>query len=114
MAAPVRTLGFASRREAILSLAMQGLTPSEIAESINTAHPEAAASGRQIGSYLSALRRNGQCVPVPVRLDEELYQQLTTAAKARGSRADHLAGRLMATILRDQLVDAILDDGGDG
>lgn len=111
MAHPIRTLGFSSRKEAILSLSLQGLTPLEIAESINVAHPETPTSGRRIGGYLSAMRRQGQAVPVALRLEPALYDRLHDAARRRGSRPDHLAARLMAAVLRDGLVEAILDDG---
>ncbi|MCB1395946.1 MAG: hypothetical protein KDJ98_08230 [Rhodobacteraceae bacterium] len=53
--------------------------------------------------------------PLQVHLSPAGFQQLRAEAEAeaRGSRSDYLARRLIEAALADNLIDAILDDGGD-
>lgn len=104
------TLIYASRREAILQLSWDGMTPEQIAEAINRAHPGAGMTGKGVACYIGRLRQAGEAVPVAVRLNQALYAKLHRAAYARGSRPDHLATQLLSAILNDGLVDAVLDD----
>lgn len=111
MPAPVRTLGYATRREAFVALAARGHTPAEIAQLVNARHPDAGVTGRKVASYLSSLRRKGAVVPVQVKVGTDRYADLQRAADRRRMRPDHLLARILETVLVDNLVDAILDDG---
>lgn len=110
MPAPIRTLGYATRREAFVALAARGHTPAEIAQLVNVSHPDSGVTGRKVANYLSSMRRKGAVVPVQVKVDPDRYADLLRAADRRWMRPDHLLARIVETVLVDNLVDAILDD----
>lgn len=113
MGGPVRS----SVLKRIILLAREGHRAGEIAEMV----------GRPVGTvynYLSAARRAGEDVPrcrtrVPdeaiepsvITLDPKVRRALAGPARLRGLVPEALAARLLSTIARDGLVDAVLDDG---
>lgn len=114
MPSPIPTLGFPTRRAAFVALAMEGRNPAQIAARVNAAHAGAGLTARQVTTYLSVLRIKGrESVPMLLRLPVETFEQLMSEARSRNSRADYLARRLVEAAVSDNLINAILDDGGD-
>ncbi len=92
----IPTLGYPSRREAILALAGEGLTIAEIASRVG-------ASRKAVSNQLCHVRGK--------RGYQSYYRiVLAVAAKARGITVQELELRLLDVIARHDLVDAIMDD----
>lgn len=106
----------AALKERITAMALSGMRPVEI---------EAAIGGAKhrdsIRVMLTGLRKKG--IPIPdfekrkridpakLRIPLAVLDSFTDAAVARGIRTDALAARLLSIIAKDNMVDAILDDG---
>jgi len=113
MARAVPILGHPTRSAAMRALFDAGLTTGQIALRLTEADPSRPASMQSVANALGQMRAKGAVLPVQVRLSSEDAEVLIEAAGARGLRADQLAARLLQLVLRDGLIDAILDDGGD-
>jgi hypothetical protein len=107
-------LGYPSRTSAAVGLAAKGFSTREIAARINAETPDDPVTPTKVSRLLSAARheRVGSA-PLQVSLSPAGFQRLRAEAEARGSRSDYLARRLIEAALADNLIDAILDDGGD-
>lgn len=92
------TLGYPTRGEAIFALCADGVTLTEAAKRIGITRDNA----RSLLRYQRI--RRGLCGYVS--------EGLVRAAYRRGITVDELVARLLATIARDNLADAILDDMG--
>lgn len=97
------TLGYRSRTEAVLALRDQGLTTGEIAKKIGI--PDA-----RVGALEAAARRRGAGSSIRFARDE--LAPLKPDAAARGIAVEDLVRRLVTTIGREKMVDAVLDDEG--
>ncbi len=90
------TLGFSTRGEAVMALAGEGLSISEIARRVGT-------NRKAVSCLLRHVRRKHGY--------QGYYRtEFTVAAKARGITVQELELRLLDIIARHGLVDAILDD----
>jgi hypothetical protein len=105
-----------STRQRVIDLAHQRIPPRDIAVRLNCA-PDT------VHQYISAARRAGMCIPKftngrpnttagYAHINHETAAALRPHADRRGLPLRVLAKRLLAEIARDDLVDAILDDGG--
>jgi hypothetical protein len=100
-----------SKTDLIVSLARARMDPAAIAGMIGST-PGA------VRARISQLRRAGMklpsssIAPVDLRLGPPLAGVLTDAAAARGISAADLAHQILAAVLTDDLVDAVLDRGG--
>lgn len=113
MGRPKPCMGHPTRTQAVLALAGQGLTTPEIARLISADAPGDPVTVVKVSRLLCAARKKALVSPITLWLGSASYDQLAQEAARRGSRADHLACRLIETVLADNLIDAILDDGGD-
>ena len=106
---PVPTLGYRSKSEAAAALREQGLSHSEIGCRLDVAKGT-------VGALISTAKRGrrslrGPNKPLTLTLNAATWQALEPAAVLRGVSIERLAGRLLAHVAADQLVNAILDDG---
>lgn len=106
-------------RDEIIALARQGNPPREIAARMGL-------DANTVSCLLSYERRKGAPIPYfptgPGRIGRTrfvicdppagLREALAPHAAARGMSISELAGALLLAITRDDLVDAVLDDGG--
>ncbi len=108
------------RRETVIELALKGILPRDIAArtglSLNTVYSdlrEARRKGQNIPRFVGGLRTGesrAQFVSFQLRLEDT--RTLEAHAGARGMSVQTLAKRLLERIERDDLVTAVLDDGG--
>jgi hypothetical protein len=106
---PVPTLGYRSKSEAAAALRAQGLSHAEIGCRLGVAKGT-------VGSMISTAKRGrnplkGPNRPLTLTLSAATWHALEPAAVLRGVSIERLAGRLLAHVAADQLVNAILDDG---
>ncbi|MGD9862564.1 MAG: hypothetical protein AB7S99_05060 [Pseudodonghicola sp.] len=102
----------------VVALAKDGMPPRKIAVELGIAP-------RSAHDYLKTARRNGETIPRfdgggrPVgeyrtlHIKREALEKLATIANERGVQTIQLAADLLNTIAEDDLVDAVLDRGGD-
>lgn len=113
MSGPVPTLGYRSKSQAAAAMRDRGLTYGEIARKVDVS-PEVARklirSGRRANG--APRRPTSGAAEVPVMLGASTVEALTRAAEARGSSVALLAAKLLTHAARDNLITAILDDGG--
>lgn len=101
MPAAKPVLGYPSMTAAVVALRAQGLSASAVARRLGI-------PANNVASMESAARR--RVVP-PVRLPVDVARLLERPARRRGIGIDCLALRIIATVARDGMVDAVLDDG---
>ncbi len=105
-----------STKQRVIDLAHQRVQPCDIAVRLNCA-PDT------VYQYISAARRAGMRIPKftngrpnqtagYAHINHETAAALRPHADRRGIPLRVLAKRLLAEVARDDLVDAILDDGG--
>lgn len=113
MGAPKPCLGYPNRTLAVAALAARGLNSAQIVACINDETSDDPVDRRKV----ARLRHNGrERLPrkvLAVRLKPPSFEALKAAALSRGTSSDLLARRLIEAALADNLIDAILDDGGD-
>ena len=102
-------------------LAKQGVRPCHIADQLGV-------SRQRVYTRIGWLRRAGEDIPEFPRgapggaigrprkprlraMPDDLRDRLAEIAEMRGQSIEQLATRLLTVIVRDDLVDAILDDG---
>lgn len=98
-------LGYPSRIDAVTALREFGLSHYEIAQ----------RTGIQVGAVRalsSARQRSGRTIPIyrSVPLPIEELHALHPHAARRGIHPNALARRIVATVIRDGMIDAVLDD----
>ena len=106
MAKRVPTLGYRSRTEAILALRIDGKKTQEIADLIGL--PRSKITALELHAARAQKRRSAPAMDLP----QHLLPRLAPHAISRGMTSKGLAIRLLETVLEEQLVDAVLDDGG--
>lgn len=99
----VPTLGYPSLAVAISALRAKGMDTQAIAD----------ATGRTCNHVTATEYRLTQAKrPRTLIIEERIFDKLQRHASRRGMNAVELADQLLATIARDNLVEAVLDDGG--
>lgn len=113
MGAPKPCLGYPNRQRAVVALAGEGLTTAQIVERINAETPADPVDRLKVARLRHAGRERRPKKVLAVRLRPPAFETLKAAALARGTSSDLLARRLIEAALADNLITAILDDGGD-
>ncbi len=100
---------------AILRLAQKRLPPKEIANRLGLER-------RQVAGSLARLRKNGEAIPeysrkcsrkrCRVSVEPHVHDNLTSFADARGCEVSEIAALILDRVVLDDLVEAVLDDGG--
>lgn len=129
------TLGYATKTLAILALAAKGMDPHDIAEKVDAEvqavrarlieakrkKPAATAPKKPIEVAKRARQRrlrdhdDRPCRPVEdVPLNEDVKKALRSHARRRDMTVVSLAQLILETVVDGKLVDAVLDDRGDG
>ena len=102
------TLGYPSRREAVMALIAQGLDRFEIAARIGIKPSTVAV-------HCHYLRRGrgdrGHPKFAHVRIERDALAALASHAAERGVTVDILARRILQAVIDGNLVNAVLDDG---
>lgn len=113
MGAPKATLGYESRTAAIAALRARGLSTAVIADRVGiepktvTALEASAARAKRPGHSSLSVPSMGRSVLVPF----QDYAALRPAAARRAITVDQLIRDIIETVARDNMVDAVLDDG---
>lgn len=107
-------LGHQSRLQAVSALSGEGFTTAEIADRINAETPEDPITVAQVSRlrWVGAGSR-ARKAPAMFCLGPGTYELLAREASARGCAAGDLARRLIETVLTENLINAVLDDGGE-
>ena len=111
MGAPKPTLGHPSRSAAVIDLRQKGLDYHEIAARIGVPPKTVAALESSAGRARKRrpAEANGRTVVFPI----DLLERLQPHAAARNVTVNELARRIVDTVIDDNLVGAVLDDGGE-
>ncbi len=113
MGAPKITLGYESRTAAIAALRANGLSTAVIADRIGiepktvTALEASAARARRPSHAQSTVPTLGRPVLVPF----QDYAALRSHAARRAVTVDRLIRDIIEVVARDDMVNAVLDDG---
>ncbi len=112
MTAAKPTLGYPSRTDAVLGLRGQGKTTEQIAEAIgiktSTVTSLECHAGKRKGPQACKSQGN-RTVLFPV----DVLESLRPHAEQRGISANELARRIVETVVDENLITAVLDDGED-
>lgn len=98
------TGGFATQREAVMTLGTQGLSPAEIAEKLDIPPGNVRSV---LSQAASRMRRQSRRIELP----KLLVRQLQRHADSRFIGVDDLAMRILRAVAEGRLVGAVLDDG---
>lgn len=110
MSGPKQTLGYPSRTAAVLALRAQGLRPAAVARKLGIPHKTVAAlecSARRSKRRARPAEENGRTVV----FSTDVLDSLAVHAARRGIHVNALARRIVATVVDENIVDAVLDDG---
>ena len=104
-------LGYPSRTEAVVALKRSGLSTRAIAERIGIQMKTVVALEHSSDRWRKPRpsERMGRTVVFPV----DVLDALALHAAKRGMHANRLACLIVATVVDDGMVDAVLDDGED-
>jgi len=112
----VPTLGYPSRKDAVLALMRKGLTNAQIAEkagtTIGTVSTVTAQERRRTRMAMPRPGLSDGAESASAPLSALATVRLEKAAAARGIDVAELCRKILTEIADDNLVDAILDDGG--
>lgn len=105
-----RTLGYATRTDAVIALRSQGLGTAAIADRIGiepkTVSALEASAARSKRRALRPAEEQGRTVLFPV----DVLNALRRPAEKRGLHANQLARMIVQAVVDGLLVDAVLDD----
>lgn len=104
------TLGYPTRTDAVLALRSQGLSRAEVGARIGISEGTVAAL-----EFSGARRKHGTAGATGacrVEIGGGVADLLRSAAEARRVSVERLAADLLEAIACDDLIDAVLDDGG--
>ncbi len=99
MPSAIPTLGYQSRAAAALALKSKGMRPTEIGKLIGL-------TGRQVGFALQTKKR------ATLQFPRHMIEMLEPHAERRGISVTALAIAIVFAAAEDDMIDAILDDGG--
>lgn len=97
-------LGYPSRTAAVVALRAQGLSTREIAARIGIPRSNVFA-------LEASAKRAKSARPDPGPLPGSLLDALAPHARRRGLTPEALARKILGAVVRDGLIDAVLDDG---
>lgn len=109
MSGPKPCLGYPSRTAAIFAFRQRGETTASIADRIGISPKTVTAleaSAAKAKRHRSANNHPGHAV----LLSTELYLALGPHAAKRGRSVGHLARFILETVIKENMVDAVLDD----
>lgn len=109
MPVPIPCLGYPTRSAAALALRKQGLSNAEIAARIGITAKQASCF-----VYRATHKRSGRPYDrrtYNVRISRDVIEDLAPHAEKRGLHPHALARLLVATVVDDEMIDAVLDDG---
>lgn len=110
MAGPKRTLGYATRTDAVIALRGQGLGTAAIAErvgiEIKTVTALEASAARSRARASRPAEEQGRTVLFPV----DVLASLRRPAEKRGLHPNQLARLIVEAVADGNLIDAVLDD----
>ena len=101
-------LGYKTRTAAVLDLQSKGLSNAEIGRKIGIPTTQVSALALSAARYRATNPVDGSIRRI--ECPAETLEALRPHAARRGLTAGELAGRLIAVIGRDNLVDGVLDD----
>lgn len=110
MSAPKPCLGYRSRTAAVVALRGQGLHDAEIADRIGIPAQTVGALAASAKRAKRPAERDGRTVVFPV----DILDRLRPHADRRGISCNELARRLVDIAAEEGMIDAILDDAGEG
>jgi hypothetical protein len=108
MGAPKPCLGYPSRTQAVVALRKQGLTTAEIAE--RTGIDLRDVSALETSAMRSKMRGSPQAVSTGVMLPPWLLDALKPHAEKRCIKPGVLAFRIVETVVKEGLIDSVMDD----
>ncbi len=92
-------LGHPSRSSAIIEMNRKGMTEREIADRLRI-------KPNTVSSMLARAKRREK---KPLEIERNLFEDLRREAWKRGTTPQNLAHQLLATVIRDKLVEAVID-----
>ncbi len=107
----IPTLGYPTRTAACVALEAEGLTSAQIGARVGIPATTVAALLCSARRFSDARSAPDACKSVhfPIRL----LQQLQPAARKRRVSRETLAWMIVERVAEDDLIDAVLDDGGE-
>lgn len=107
-------LGYSSRTKAIYALRAQGLSTREIARKIGiepktVSALESGSSRKRPMRHVRPSEQLGRTVVVPI----DVLDALGPPAAKRGIHPNYLARLILATVVDEGMIDAVLDDNGE-
>lgn len=113
MGAAKRTLGFASRTEAVLNLRADGLSTRQIADRIGIEEKTVTALEHSAGRAKVRPARPAEINGRTILFPRDVLDRLAPHAAKRGIHPNSLARMIVKIVVDEGLVDSILDDGGE-
>ena len=104
------TLGYASRTDAVMALRAQRVSTAEIARRIDIEPKTVTALEHSAGRRIRAPRPSEQMGRTIV-FTVDILDALRPHAAKRGVHVNSLARRIVETVVDENMVDAVLDDG---
>jgi hypothetical protein len=111
MGAPKPSLGYASRTDAVAALRADGLSTAAIAARIGIEPKTVAALESSAAQRRASPAKSGEQIGRPVIVPYWDYAALRPHAARRATTVDQLIRDLIEIVARDDMVDAVLDDG---
>lgn len=111
MSRPQPTLGYVSRMAACEALTAQGMTPRDIARAISTGEGIEFDVGTVYSFLNKAKKRRGPVKHRSVEIEVATLERLAPHAFRRGLSIRELVRQMIETIVDDEMVDAVMDDG---
>lgn len=110
MGAPKRTLGFASRTEAVLSLRAAGLSTAQIADKIGIGPQTVTALEYSAGRSTRRAKRPAEVNGRTILFPRDILDRLGPHAAKRCIHPNSLARLIVEIAVDEGLIDSILDD----
>lgn len=103
-------LGYKNKTEAVFALRARGMMPRHIADALggNTTKEQVKAL-----IWHGKKNRPGYYAMAQIEISEQVLSKLRPFAGRRNMDAETLAVRLLSRCIEDDLVEAVLDDGGE-
>lgn len=106
-------LGYASRTDAVISMRSQGLTTRQIGERLCIADNTVTALEHSSGRSKRRAARPAEEMGRTVLFPRDILDQLGPHAARRGIHPNSLARLIVATVVDEGMIDAVLDDQED-